>query len=187
VVLFVPTMAVTLALAREKETGSFEGLIATPVRGLEYLAGKLVAYMLTGLTGAFLAWAVAVYWFHVPFRGSLGDFLLLTGVYFLATMGIGLFVANFVASQQTAMVLILLLFFVPSFFLVGLIMPLDLTSVGRQISSNLFPQTHLVSITRAIFLKGLGFDGLREQTAWLLATGGVTLALSLMLFRKKIA
>lgn len=187
VVLFVPSMAVTLALARERETGSFEGLIATPVRGLEYLAGKLIAYILFGLAGALLAWAVAVYWFHVPFRGSLADFLLLTVVYFLSTMGIGLFVATFVMSQQTAMILILFVFFVPSFFLVGLITPLDLTSVGRQISSSIFPQTHFVSITRGIFLSGLGLAQLRQQTEWLLGIGGVMLALSLALFKKKIS
>jgi ABC-2 type transport system permease protein len=187
VVLFVPSMAVTLALARERETGSFEGLIATPVRGLEYLAGKLLAYVLTGLTGALLAWLVAVYWFQVPFRGSLADFLITTVVYFIATMGIGLFVANFVKSQQTAMVLILFLFFVPSFFLVGLMLPLDLTSLSRQISSNIFPQTHFVSIMRSIFLKGLGLAGLKDQITWLLSIGGVMLALSLALFKKKIS
>jgi ABC-2 type transport system permease protein len=187
VVLFVPSMAVTLALARERETGSFEGLIATPVRGLEYLSGKLLAYVFTGLVGALLAWLVAVYWFRVPFRGSLPDFLILTVVYFMATMGIGLFVANFVMSQQTAMVLILFVFFVPSFFLVGLIMPLDLTSLGRQISSNIFPQTHFVSIMRSIFLKGLGLADLTQQIAWLLGIGGVMLALSLALFKKKIS
>ena len=187
VVMFVPTMAVTLALARERETGSFEGLIATPVRGPEYLSGKLLAYVLTGLVGALLAWLVAVYWFRVPFRGSLVEFLILTVFYFFATMGIGMFVANFVTSQQTAMLLILFLFFVPSFFLVGLIMPLDLTSLGRQISSNIFPQTHFVAITRSIFLKGLGLKGLQGQTTWLLGIGGVMLALSLALFKKKIS
>ncbi len=187
VVLFVPTMAVTLALARERETGSFEGLIATPVRGLEYLSGKLLAYVLYGLVGALLAWLVAVYWFQVPFRGSLVDYLILTVVYYMATMSIGLFVANFVTSQQTAMVLILFVFFVPSFFLVGLIMPLDLTTLGRQISSNVFPQTHFVSIMRSIFLKGLGLAGVRQQTIWLLSIAGVMLALSLALFKKKVS
>jgi ABC-2 type transport system permease protein len=187
VVLFVPSLAVTLALAREKETGSFEGLIATPVRGLEYLAGKLVAYLLTGLIGALLAWLVAIYWFGVPFRGQLVDFVLLTLVYFVATMGIGMCVGNFVASQQTAMVLILLLFFAPSFFLAGLLTPLDPTSLGRQISSSIFPQTHFITITRGLFLKGLGLAGLQQPALWLLGIGGVTLLLSLLLFRKKIS
>jgi ABC-2 type transport system permease protein len=187
VVLFVPSMAVTLALAKERETGSFEGLIATPVRGLEYLSGKLLAYVLTGLTGALLSWAVAVYWFQVPFRGSLVDFLITTIAYFMATMGIGLFVANFVRSQQTAMVLILFLFFVPSFFLVGLLLPLDLTQLSRQISSNIFPQTHFVSIMRSIFLKGLGLAGLQSQITWLLSIGGIMMVLSLALFKKKIS
>ncbi len=187
VVLFVPSLAVTLALAREKETGSFEGLIATPVRGPEYLAGKLAAYKLTGLIGALLAWLVAVYWFGVPFRGHLLDFVLLTLVYFVATMSIGLCVGNAVASQQTAMVLILLLFFAPSFFLAGLLTPLDLTSPGRLISSSVFPQTHFITITRALVLKGMSLPGLQQPTLWLLGIGGVMLVLSLLLFKKKIS
>ena len=84
-------------------------------------------------------------------------------------------------------VLILLLFFAPSFFLAGLLQPLDLTSLGRQISSSVFPQTHFIIITRALFLKGLGLAGLLQPTLWLLGIGGVMLLLSLLLFKKKIS
>ncbi len=113
--------------------------------------------------------------------------MLLTLVYFVATMGIGMCVGNFVASQQTAMVLILLLFFAPSFFLAGLLSPLDLTSPGRRLSSSIFPQTSFITITRGVFLKGLGPAGLQQPTLWLLGIGGVMLLLSLLLFKKKIS
>ena len=186
VVLFVPAMALTLALAREKESGSFEGLIATPVRGIEYLLGKLLAYALTGLAGALVAVVVAVYWFRVPFRGDLGLLLALTGLYFFATMSTGILIANFVASQQTAMTIFLLAFFMPSFFITGLIQPINTASLVGQLTSLPIPQTHFIAITRGIFLKGLGWAELWKSILALAALGGVMLAISLALFRKKI-
>jgi ABC-2 type transport system permease protein len=186
VVLFMPAMAVTLALARERETGSFEGLIATPVRGIEYLSGKVAAYLLAGLAGTAPALLIAVVWFGVPFRGDLAVFMLLTGLYFLATMGIGVLVANFVASQQTAMTIVLLVFFVPSFFISGLITPIDTGSLAGALINYSLPTTHFIIITRGVFLKGSGLAELWPHAA---ALGGISLLmllLSLALFRKKV-
>jgi ABC-2 type transport system permease protein len=186
VVLFMPAMAVTLALARERETGSFEGLIATPVRGVEYLTGKVAAYLLAGLAGTAPALLVAIGWFQVPFRGNLAVFLLLTGLYFLATMGIGVLVANFVASQQTAMTIVLLAFFVPSFFISGLITPIDAGSpVGALVNYSL-PTTHFIVITRGVFLKGLGLTELWPHAVALAGIALLMMALSLALFKKKV-
>lgn len=186
VVLFMPAMAVTLALAREKETGSFEGLIATPVRGVEYLAGKLLAYLVMGLIGAGAAVLVAVAWFGVPLRGSLLALLGLTALYFLATMGIGLLVAHFVSSQQTAMTIILLAFFVPSFFISGLITPIDATTPSGVLTAYSLPTTHFITITRSVFLKGAGLESLWPQAALLTGMAAIMIGLSMALFRKKI-
>ncbi len=186
VVLFMPAMAVTLALAREKETGSFEGLIATPVRGVEYLAGKVLAYLLTGLVGAIAAVLVAVVWFGVPLRGSVFALLGLTALYFLATMGIGLLVAHFVSSQQTAMTIILLAFFVPSFFISGLITPIDATTLSGRLTAYSLPTTHFITITRSVFLKGSGLESLWPQAALLIGMAAVMIALSVALFKKKL-
>jgi ABC-2 type transport system permease protein len=176
VIMCMPALALTLALAREKETGSFEGLIATPVRGAEYLVGKLVAYVIGGTTQ----------WFHVPFRGEFLDFLLLAAAYLFASMGISLLVANFVRNQQTAMFLILMVFFIPSFFIAGLISPVSDAPVARAIAYAL-PTTHFIAISRGVFLKGLGVIDLWRQALILLGTGAVSLAGSLMLLKKKIS
>ncbi len=186
VVLFMPAMAVTLALAREKETGSFEGLIATPVRGIEYLTGKLLAYLIMGLVGAGAAVLVAVAWFGVPLRGSAVVLLALAGLYFLATMGIGLLVAHFVSSQQTAMTIILLAFFVPSFFISGLITPIDTTTPSGLLTAYSLPTTHFIIITRSVFLKGAGLDSLWPQAALLIGMAALMIGLSVALFRKKL-
>jgi ABC-2 type transport system permease protein len=186
IVLIMPTMALALALTREKETGTLEGLMATPVAGLEYLGGKLLAYIGTGLISAILALLVAVLWFKVPFRGSLIDYLLLAAAYFLACMAATVVVANFVKSQQTAMFIVLLIFLVPSFFLAGLITPVSTGSLGPRLTSYAMPSTHFVEISRIVFLKGLGLSYVARPALVLLGMGLVALLIGLLAFRKKI-
>jgi ABC-2 type transport system permease protein len=186
IVLVMPTMALALALTREKETGTLEGLIVTPVSGAEYLGGKLLAYIGAGLVSAVLAMLVAVLWFKVPFRGSLAVFLLLASIYLLACMSATVLIANFVKSQQTAMFIVLIIFIVPSFFLAGLITPVSSGSLGSMLTSYALPSTHFVEISRVLFLKGLGLSYLLRPTLALLGMGLGALAIGLRVFRKKI-
>ncbi len=185
VILCMPALALALALTREKETGSFENLIATPVRGTEYLVGKLLAYEISGMASVVLAWLVATLWFRVPFRGVFPVFLLLAADYMVASMGISLVVANFVRNQQTAMFLILMVFFVPSFFIAGLILPVADAPVAQAIAYGL-PTTHFITICRSVFLKGLGLAALWKPASFLLGEGVVCQAVSLALFGKKL-
>jgi ABC-2 type transport system permease protein len=185
VILCMPALALALALTREKETGSFENLIATPVRGTEYLFGKLLAYEVSGMVSVVLVWLTATLWFRVPFRGSLLAFLLLAADYLIASMGVSLMVATFVHNQQTAMFLILMTFFVPSFFVAGLILPVSGGPVSRAMSYAL-PTTHFITISRAVFLKGLGPVALYKPALALLGGGMACLIASLALFDKKI-
>jgi ABC-2 type transport system permease protein len=187
IVLIMPTMALALALAREKETGTLEGLIATPISGLEYVTGKLLAYMIPGLVSVILALLVAVLWFRVPFRGNLVVYLLLAADYFLACMGATVVVANFVKSQQTAMFIVLLVFLVPSFFLAGLITPVSAESLGALLTSYALPSTHFVEISRVVFLKGLGLAYVLRPALILLGMGLGALAIGLRLFQKRVA
>ena len=187
IVLLMPTMALALALTREKESGTLEGLIATPVLAFEYLIGKLLAYIGMGLVSAFLALLVAVLWFKVPFRGNLAVYMLLTADYFLACMGATILIANFVKSQQTALFIVLLVFVVPSFFLAGLITPISTESLGSQLTSLTLPGTHFVEISRGVFLKGLGLATLARPALVLLGMGLGAIVLGLLFFKKKVA
>ena len=185
VIQCMPALALALAFTREKETGSFEGLMATPVRGVEYVVGKILAYELCGLASVVLVWLVATLWFGVPFRGNLPVFILLAADYLLATMGVSMLVANFVQQQQTAILLVLMLFFVPSLFVAGLFVPVADNLVARLVASVL-PATHFIIISRGVFLKGLGLAALQRPALSLLATGAFCCAVSLALFRKRI-
>jgi ABC-2 type transport system permease protein len=186
IVLIMPAMALSLALTKEKETGTLEGLMATPVSGAEYLAGKLLAYISTGLVSTILALLVAILWFRVPFRGSLAVYLLLTTGYFLACMGTAVVIANLVKSQQTAMFVVLIVFIVPSFFLAGLISPISTSSPLAMLVSYALPSTHFVEISRTVFLKGLGLGYLLRPTLSLLGMGLGALFIGLRAFKKKV-
>lgn len=186
VVLIMPGLALTLALTREREVGTFEMVISTPVRGIEYLIGKMLAYMVAGIGSAILAQLVAILWFRVPFRGTELAFLGLTLVYYSASMGLGLVLANFVRNQQTAMFIILLVSFVPSFFVSGLVIPIDRSSLASLAVSYSLPATHFITITRGLFLKGVDVRALWESVAYLAAMGGVAILTSLVLFKKRL-
>ena len=186
VVLTMPVLALAIALTREKELGSFEGIASTPVLGAEYLLGKLLTYLAFGLVGAVLVMLLATFWFNVPFRGNLLSFLALTACYLFGGLGVSMMIAMFVKSQQAAMMAIILVFFVPSIFLGGLILPIDTTSALSRAASAVVPATHYIVIARGVFLKGLGPMGLRAPVSVLLGIGGATVALSLAMFRKRI-
>jgi ABC-2 type transport system permease protein len=187
VVLALPALALSLALTREKELGTFEGLLATPIQGMDYLLGKISAYVLIGISSVLLSWLVAVVWFQVPFRGNVLLLVLMTIDYFLASMGLSLIISTWVASQQTAMFIVLLAFFVPSFFLTGLVDPVNLGSLYSVLTSSALPTTHFITISRAIFLKGVGLSYLVMPSLTLLGMAAVAFTLSLVLFKKKLA
>ncbi len=184
IVLYMPALALALSLTREKELGSFEGLAATPLQGAEYLLGKLLTYTGFGLVSILPVTLVATLWFHVPFRGNLLTLLVLAICYFLASFGLSTIVANAVKSQQAVMLIMIMVFFVPSFFLAGLILPVEARSWGTRLAAYSLPVSHFIIICRGILLKGLGIPDLIPAALALLSIGGITLSLSLMLFRK---
>nr|MBN1228270.1 ABC transporter permease [Anaerolineae bacterium] len=185
-VLILPAMAIALSVAREKETGTFESLVTTPIVGREYLLGKLIVYLALGLVGGLLALVVAVYWFRVPFRGDLALFILLTADYLFAIMGFCLFIANFIRSQRAVSAIILLALFIPSFFLTGLILPVDKSSIISAALAYAMPSTHYIVITRGIALKGVGLADLQTEALALFGMGLFAVFASLKVFSKKL-
>ncbi len=186
IVLTMPALALSLSLAREKELGTLEGLVATPMHGAEYLLGKMSAYLLVGIVGVLLSWAVAVRWFDVPFLGSLWLLVGLTAVYYFAAMGFSLVVSTWLKSQQTALFTVMMVFFVPSFFLTGLLFPIDRTKAGSRLSAMMLPATHYITIARGIFLKGTDITFLVFPVTALTVMGIVALLVSVAAFKKRV-
>jgi len=185
-VFSLPVMAAALALARERETGSLESLIATPVRGLEYLGGKLIAYVTAALVGLLPVWLVATLLFGVPFRGNPLLLVVLAADFLLASVGMAIFIGSVVRSQQTATVAALFVFFVPGFFLTGLIDPIDTTDLLGTAISYALPSTHFVTLCRAIFLKGASLAEMWQPALALLILSLVWVGLGTLTFKKRM-
>jgi ABC-2 type transport system permease protein len=186
VVLVMPTMSCAVALAREKETGTLEQLLATPMGRAEFWFGKMIPYVISSSLSCFLAVMVAIVWFQVPFRGNSLAFSLLILDFLVAAMGLNLLMASFVSSQQAAMIGNFLIFFLPSFFLSGLYQPVPKEISPGTLASYSLPTTYFVNIARGVLLKGVGLAELWPEALALAVLGVVSLGLGIGLFRKKL-
>ncbi len=186
VVLSVPAMAASLAVAREREWGTLEGLIATPIGRLELILGKLVPYILAGLLSVPLCIATAIYGYGVPFQGNLAAYLALSVLFLFATMSISLFISIFASSQQVAIIASMIIFLFSGFFMSGLLIPFALMGPVIKLEAFMFPTTHFVIISRGLFVKGVGVGDLQGYVVALAGIGVLFLALSVLMFKKKL-
>jgi len=186
VVLSVPAMAASLALAREREWGTMEGLIVTPIGRGELIIGKLVPYVLAGLLSVPLCAATAVYGFGVPFRGSPWLYLALSVIFLFATMSIALLLSVFTNSQQVAIIGSMIIFLFSGFFMSGLLIPLAIMGPVLKMEALMFPTTHFVIISRNLFVKGAGLAETQGCAIVLAIMGVIFLTLTALMFKKKL-
>jgi ABC-2 type transport system permease protein len=186
-VMAMPAVTTTMTLTREKEHGTLEQLIATPIRRSELLVGKLIPYVLSGMVAVVLCVIVAVFWFGSPFQGSFGLYVVLAVAFLLASLAIALVISVFVKTQQAAQLGAFLIFFFPGFFLSGIFYPLVSMQPLMKMEAYLVPTTHFVMIGRGIMLKGQGFGELWPFAMALLVMGAIFLSLAVLLFQKKVA
>ncbi|MCP4424139.1 MAG: ABC transporter permease [Chloroflexi bacterium] len=186
IVLSVPAMAASLALAREREWGTLEGLIATPIGRFELILGKIIPYLIAGFLSVPLCMATAVYGYKIPFVGNIWLYLLLAAVYLFSTMSISLFLSVFVSSQQVAMIASMLIFFFSGFFMSGLLIPFSLMGPLIKLEAFLFPTTHFVIISRSIFIKGASFAEIQGFVWAIVGLGVIFFTLTSLMFKKKL-
>jgi ABC-2 type transport system permease protein len=144
----------SLTISREWERGTMEQLISTPVSALEVMIGKLVPYFVIGLFDAAFCLCAAVFWFQVPFRGSLGTLILTTALFTLVVLGIGYVVSVHIRSQLGASQIALMLTMVPINLLSGYTFPIDQMPAPIQAVTLIVYARYFVTILRAVFLKG---------------------------------
>jgi len=182
-----PAMSVALALAREREHGTLEQLMATPVSRVELLLGKMLPYILISLVDVVLLTSLAMVWFRVPMNGSFALFFLLSTLFLFAILSMGLLIGVFIPSQPAAMALSFLLIFFPGFFMTGIFFPIVAMPELMRLEAMFLPGTHYAVITRSIFLPGLGLDVLWPNAAMLVLLGVVFTGVAALFFRKKLA
>ena len=185
--LMVMTMMLTsLAIVKEKEVGTMEQLIVTPIRPYQLIIGKLAPFTLIGLIDIVLVLLVATFWFNVPVRGSIFLLFGLCVVFLMTTLGLGLFVSTISRTQQQAMMTSMFFVMLPMNFLSGFIFPIENMPVVIQYGTYLLPLRHFFVILRGLFLKGVGIEQLWDETLMMFAFGVAILALSVLRFRKKL-
>jgi ABC-2 type transport system permease protein len=185
--LGLPGLSVALTLARERELGTFEQLLVTPITRAELLLGKMGPYILSGLANVVITTVVAMVFFDVPLAGSFPLFFMLSAVFFFALLSMGMIVGVFIRTQAAAMALSFLVVFIPGFFLTGIFFPLvSMPSIVR-LEAMALPGSHYAIITRGIFIIGLGFDALWPYTLALFVQGLIFTTVAALFFRKKLA
>jgi len=186
-ILMIMTMLLSaMGVVREKEIGTMEQIIVTPIRSWQLLAGKLLPFALIGLLQVLVVTAVAVWGFDVPLRGSFALLLALSLLFLLNTLGVGLLVSTLVRTQQQAMMVAAFVFMVPMIYLSGLIFPIENMPQAIQYVTYAIPVRYYAIIIRGVFLKGSGIDVLWPQAAVLLAMGLSIMTLASLRFRKRL-
>jgi ABC-2 type transport system permease protein len=179
-------VAVCAALTREKERGTFEGLVATPIRRSELLIGKLIPYVCTGMLTILMCVAVAIWGFDVPFRGNWLLLIVLSFIFLFALMAYALLLSLFFQTQQAAMMVTILIFMIPPFFLSGVFIPVIVMPWWIRIEAMMFPVTPFVVIMRGLFLQDLGLAQMWLPTLILIGAGAGVMVLAIFLFRKRL-
>lgn len=178
-------MLTSMAIARERERGTLEQLIVSPVRGVELVVGKILPYVVIGYVQMTLIFVAGRLVFDVPIRGALAVLYAIAFLFIAANLALGLFFSTLAKTQQQAMQMSFF-FLLPNILLSGFMFPWEAMPRPAQILSQGLPLTHFLRIVRAITLKAGGFADVQGEVVWLSALLGALVLLASLRFTKKL-
>jgi ABC-2 type transport system permease protein len=185
-ILFAITAILTAtSVVRERERGTIEQLIVTPIRPWELVVGKILPYVILSLFDTFEVIAFGHFWFGVPVRGSLLMIGLLSMLFLLSGLGIGLFASTIANTQQEAMLTVFMTL-LPGIFLSGFLFPIDNMPLFLQAISYIIPLRYFLNIIRVLLLKGVGLASIWNDVIALTIFGGLIMGAAAMRFRKRL-
>ena len=185
-ILYALTSVLTAtAVVREREWGTIEQLIVTPIRPWELVIGKIIPYVLLALVNTLEVLAIGSLLFGVPIRGELGAVMLLSGLFLLSGLGVGLLVSTISNTQQEAM-LSAFFTYLPSIFLSGFFFPIEAMPKVLQWISTVIPLRYYLVIIRSLLIKGVDMGALQDEIVALLLFGVVIMTLAALRFRKRL-
>jgi ABC-2 type transport system permease protein len=185
IISLVTLMLTSMAIVREKEIGTMEQLMVTPIRPLELIIGKTVPFALVGMANMIMITTAALLVFHVPLRGSVFMLTGCTALFLMTTLGMGLFLSTVSQTQQQAM-MASFFYFQPAFMLSGFAFPIRNMPEVIQWVSYLNPTRYFMEIVRGVFLKGVGPEVLWPQMVALAVLGSGILLTSALRFHKRV-
>jgi ABC-2 type transport system permease protein len=182
---FITAILTATAVVRERERGTIEQLIVTPIRSWELIVGKVLPYVLLAFVDVLEVLIIGHWWFKVPIRGDLGLIFLLSGLFVLSGLGIGLFASSIANTQQEAMLAVMMTL-LPSVFLSGFFFPIDAMPRLLQLVSYLIPLRYYLVIVRALLVKGVGLAAIASETLALALFALFILGAAAARFRKRL-
>ena len=185
VIMLTALQLTSMAIVREREIGTMEQLLVSPLRPAELILGKTLPFGLIALGDVALITAIAVFWFDIPIQGSLGLLFGATVIYLLSALGIGLFISTISKTQQQAL-MSTFLFFQPTIMLSGFVFPIQNMPEAIQVLTYANPLRYFLVVIRGIFLKGNGLAVLWPELTALLAIGSTVFTVSVLRFRKRL-
>lgn len=185
-ILYALTSILTAsAIVRERERGTIEQLIVTPIRPMELMIGKILPYVILALLNTLEVIAIGHWWFGVPIRGSLWLILGISGLFLLSSLGIGLLASSIANTQQEAMLTVWMTL-LPSLFLSGFFFPLEAMPKVLQWISYLFPLRYYLEVIRSLMLKGTGLAAVQTEVLALTVFGVGIMVVAALRFRKRL-
>jgi ABC-2 type transport system permease protein len=185
IIMVIVVNLTAFAVVREREIGTLEQIMVTPIRRVEFIMGKTVPFFLIGVFDAALVSAFGTLWFGVPLRGSIGVLALGTLLFLVCMLGIGLFISTISKTQQQAMVTAFF-FIMPSLVFSGFATPVSSMPRSLQWLTYLNPPRYFQDVLRSVYLKGAGFDVLWPQMAAMAVLGLIMLMVSVFRFQKSL-
>ena len=186
VLTIISSLMTAISLTREKETGTLEALLVSPLRPLSIIIGKVFPYLVIGFISAALVLVEARLIFHVPFRGSVVLLLADTLLFILASLALGILVSARTSSQRVAMLGAALATMLPNLLLSGFIFPLESMPLPLRLLSNVVPGRWFVEIARGVMLKGVGLEYVWPQTLILAGMSALLLAAAARSFNARL-
>jgi ABC-2 type transport system permease protein len=186
VMMMICALLTSVTIARERETGSMEQILVSPIRSVELVAGKLAPYILIALLDSALVIVFSIAVFRVPFRGDAAFLLLASLGYVYCALSIGIFISGRVRTQQVAMMAAQLLTFLPSFLLSGFIFPIASLPKVLQALTFLVPARYFLIIIRHVMLKGGETSVLWKPFGFLVLFGTVVMLSSIRQFKTNL-
>lgn len=187
VLTLVSALMTAISLSREKERGTLEILLVSPLRPWQIIVGKVMPYLVLAFANVITALVVASLVFHVPFRGSLTLLLVESIIYSMVSLALGVMIAALTASQRVAMFVALLVTMLPSTLLSGMVFPLASMPKVLQLLSYIVPARWFIVIARGIMLKGVGLEHLWQETLVLIVMTVILMGTAVRSFRPRIA
>ncbi len=182
---FITTILTATAIVRERERGTIEQLIVTPIRSWELVLGKILPYVILAFVETFEIILIGHYWFGVPVRGSLLIITVTSGVFLMSSLGIGLLASTVANTQQEAMMTVMM-YNLPSIFLSGFFFPIEAMPKVLQWIAYAIPLRYYLVVIRSLLLKGVSIDAIRREMIPLIIFGVVIMTIAALRFRKRL-